>query len=467
MDPFDRSAGGKPPEVVLADRLAAQRWDGLPGEVRERVVWLVADIVAVAALGSRRPDVRTIQAGLIDGSGPCTVIGRSSGSPVAAAAASNAAAITAHQLQDGHRGARGHPGSHVVPAALAIAESTNASGHEFLLAVLVGYEAAVRIALSMGGTRPGVHDIGSWGSVGGAVAVAHLLSGGEPAAIASAIRGAAGLTLITHARTVFEGYGMQHLFLAQASRVGLEIGRAAAAGVTGHPDSLEHLDQHVAAGWVGLAGGAADEPWRFEILNGYVKRHPTCAYIHGVNDAIESILENHDGVAGRVKSVTVRTFLQAAELPSEVPPRNALAARFNIPWVVATALTTGRLAEDSFGDAALTDPAIIRLAHEVEAVHDVRLDAHSRSGRPAEVVVRLEDGRSLSAKVDTPLGDGVVPWKMVATKAERLLGGRFGDAEAERILKTIQRLSSADSTVSELTHALRGSVGDQEGRDIP
>lgn len=450
----------------LADRLAALRWDALPVEVQQRVVAVLTDTVAVAALGSRRVDVRTVQAGLVDGTGPSTVIGRMAGSPVAAAAAANAAAITAHQLQDGHRGARGHPGSHVVPAVLAVAEANGCTGPALLLAVLAGYEAAVRVSLSMGGTRSGVHDIGSWGTVGSAVAVAHLLGGAEVAPIDAAIRGAAGLALITHAGTVFDGYGMQHLFLAEASRLGLDIGRAAAAGVTAHPDAMEHLERQVAPRWIGLAGGSADEPWRFEILQGYVKRHPTCAYLHGVNDAVAAILASHGGVVGHAVSATVGTFRQAAELPSAVPPRNALTARFNIPWTVATALTTGRLREDSFGDTALADPATLKLARRVTVVHDTALDARSRAGRPAQVVVQLDDGRSLTAEVTIPAGDGHIASDLVSSKAARLLSGRFGDPGSSAVIEAITRLSVQGARVNELTSALRDAASGADCSDV-
>ena len=53
--------------------------------------------------------------------------------------------ISAHilELDDGHRGAQIHLGSVVFPTALAISESFDLSGKEFLEGVIVGYEVGI------------------------------------------------------------------------------------------------------------------------------------------------------------------------------------------------------------------------------------------------------------------------------------------------------------------------------------
>jgi 2-methylcitrate dehydratase PrpD len=44
--------------------------------------------------------------------------------------------------------AMGHPGAVVIPAALAMAEVTGATGREFLAAIVAGYEVAVRASVA-------------------------------------------------------------------------------------------------------------------------------------------------------------------------------------------------------------------------------------------------------------------------------------------------------------------------------
>ena len=72
---------------------------------------------------------------------------------------------TCHELDKGHRFARGHPGVHVVPAVLAWAGAHEVHGRDALLAVILGYEAAARLGSAMR-MRAGGHPHGTWGTVG-------------------------------------------------------------------------------------------------------------------------------------------------------------------------------------------------------------------------------------------------------------------------------------------------------------
>ncbi|MEP6630839.1 MAG: MmgE/PrpD family protein, partial [Lapillicoccus sp.] len=192
----------------LVAAVAGTRWADAPQPVRDRVVDLVADCVAVAALGSGRAELRRLLAlhARLTPPGPSSVLGSPRGWPPLTAMLLNATALAADQLQDGHRLARGHPASHVVPAVLALAEQTGADGGEVLSAVLAGYEAGVRIGRAMGGTPAGVHDIGTWGQVAVAAATARLLAPGDADAALRAIELAGSAVLLTDAHTVFAGH---------------------------------------------------------------------------------------------------------------------------------------------------------------------------------------------------------------------------------------------------------------------
>ena len=172
-------------EQVLGRAVASTRWEDAPPAVRDRVVDLVADTVAVAALGSARSELRALVARLRRRpGGSAAVPGSARGWPASTAAFLAGCAVAADQLQDGHRPARGHPASHVATAVLAVAQEVGASGAEVLSAVLAGYEAGVRVGRAMGGTPAGVHDIGTWGELAAAAGVARLLAPGDAAAAA-------------------------------------------------------------------------------------------------------------------------------------------------------------------------------------------------------------------------------------------------------------------------------------------
>src|SRR5512143_1239528 len=116
----------------------------LPDPVVKLAKRCVLDLVGVAIAGTRTPMSR-ISAQFGRGQfapGGCTVIGSPQGLCAAGASWANGTFASALDMDDGNRMAMGHPGANVIPAALALAEQTGATGREFLAAVVAGYEIA-------------------------------------------------------------------------------------------------------------------------------------------------------------------------------------------------------------------------------------------------------------------------------------------------------------------------------------
>lgn len=438
----------------LAQAVATTSWSSAPKMVRDQVVDLVADCVAVAAHGSRRPELRRFtelhgrllghaagSSGVDGRDGGASVLGSEHGWPASIAMMLNATAMAADQLQDGHRLGRGHPASHVVPAVLSLAEQTRADGPEMLSAVLAGYEAGVRVGMAMGGTPHGVHDIGTWGQLAAAAGTARLMAPGDDAAAARALELAGGAVLLTDVTTVFDGHSGSHSFLGSSVQLGAGQGLAAIAGLHPAPGTLDrHLGSVAAAAW-NPAPLQVDGVWsRFEVLHGYIKTHPTCAHMHGINDAIEDLV-----VAGlhgsAVESVLVSTHAGAACFDTVAD--SELAARFSVPTSVAIALLDGRLDDASLTSERVMSSDVRDLASRVTVVHDPGLDSGYPAGRPAHVRVELRDGSRLEATAGLPRGDDQRRWSREALrdKATRLLTGRFGSA-GEDILGAVHALAS-------------------------
>jgi 2-methylcitrate dehydratase PrpD len=450
-------------EQLLGAAVAATRWEDAPAEVRDRVVDLVADTVAVAALGSGRRELRA----LVDAygttpEGAAAVPGSSRGWPASTAALLTGCGVAADQLQDGHRPARGHPASHVATAVIAVAQERGSPGAEVLSAVLAGYEAGVRVGRAMGGTPAGVHDIGTWGEVAAAVGAARLLAPGDAAAATRAIGLAAGAVLLTDAGSVFGGATGGHLFLGLSVQAGVETGRAAVAGLAPLPGALDrHLAAVAAAAWdpEQLVDGVGQGVWtRWEVLGGYVKSHPTCAHLHGVNDAVADLVA--DGVrADDVASVEVLCTRSAAAFAA--PAADELQARFSVPTSVAVALVTGGLDATTLTDALVRRADVVDLAGRVRVVPDPVLEARTREGRPARVVVTRRDGSTTSASSDRPRGDAdrFLDRDALRDKASRLLRHRFGPA-GDPVLAAVHALATG-GTAAGLADALRSAAGER------
>lgn len=447
--------------VDLAEAAAATSWAQAPADVRARVVELAGDVLAVTAFGSARAELVELTASLAATTpvGAATAVGSARGWPAATAAFLNGCAVAADQLQDGHRPARGHPASHAVPAALAVAEEHHCSVGEFLGAVLAGYEVGTRIGRAMGGTPDGVHDIGTWGQVTASVAAARLIVPGDAETMRRAIELSAAAVLLTDAGTVFTGRTGSHAFLGFSAQHGLTAGLAAAAGLRPAQGALErHLLPVAGRAPHRVDPGVTAGRWtRWEVLAGYVKAYPTCAHLHGVNEAVDTLLA--DGVgADRIEAVEVEVFAGAAGFATVAD--SELAARFSIPTTVAIALRTGRLDESTLTAELVADPAVRELAGRVRVTHDPELDAGYPHGRPARVSVRMVDGARRSAQVGRPRWDAD-RWPgpaELAAKRDRLLTARFGP---EAVRPLIAWLSAPDerAPVRELGGLLRAAAG--------
>ena len=102
-----------------------------------------------------------------------SVIGRNVKTNILSAAFLNAVSAHVLELDDGHRGAQIHLGAVIFPTALAIAESHDLSGKEFLEGVIVGYEVGILLGkiVNPNHRNKGFHTTGTIGTfIAGAVA---------------------------------------------------------------------------------------------------------------------------------------------------------------------------------------------------------------------------------------------------------------------------------------------------------
>ena len=90
------------------------------------------------------------------------------------AATANGSAADWCELDEGYRRVVCHAGLYSVPALLAEAEATGASGKDLLRALVIGYEISARIARTFTWSTLTLHPHGSLAAVGAAASVATL-----------------------------------------------------------------------------------------------------------------------------------------------------------------------------------------------------------------------------------------------------------------------------------------------------
>jgi len=428
----------------LARAAASGRFADLPAETRARYRRFLLDTVAVMAAGAAHPTLRAARAALVrsGGEGASSALGFAGKVPGAVAALVNGAAMTPLQLQDGHRRARGHPMSHALPAALAIAEETGATTEAFLDAIVAGYEVSARIGAALGGMQPLLHDTGTFGAIGAAVAAAHLLAddANRETMIARAIGNAAAVALFPFRDTCMEGAGVHHLFVGLGTQNGVQAARTALAGLEPSPRTLERFfgpragENFDAAALV--AGIGESGRWsHYEIDQAYLKWHPVCAHLGPMLDCF-TLLNQRLGALPPEEIETVEIAIYSTALQYNAPePANDLAARFSFATCAALALIDGAVRFDSFSPEHVRKPAIQAMAARVRLIADPALDALYPANRPTRVTLCLRDGRREAAEVRLPKGDGPAGLsdEDVQAKAQTLLGSVWGDEHGDAV----------------------------------
>src|SRR5690349_12757697 len=131
---------------ALADTLARTDWADLPAEVVVDTRRAILDWLGSALAGALEPPARMAQqvVASFGVSSDATVFGAGRSS-AAGAALANGVASHILELDDIHKASTVHAAAPVIPAALAVAEREHADGRAFMLAVTLGYEAALRV----------------------------------------------------------------------------------------------------------------------------------------------------------------------------------------------------------------------------------------------------------------------------------------------------------------------------------
>jgi 2-methylcitrate dehydratase PrpD len=431
---------------------AGLRSTGLPSDVAGRTRLVLLDSIGVIAAGMQEPEMRALVGRLASrneyAAGLAPVIGTDRKFPAALAAFVNGTAGTMLELDEGNQFARGHPGIHVVPAALAATAGTNATFSALLTAIALGYEVGARVGIASK-LRVTMHPHGTWGTIGAALAAAWL-GGTDAATLAETISVASSLGLATSRRTMLEGGTVRNSYAGFSNQLGLMAWDLTASGFVGEADGVGTVYGTVIAEQFRPEEMLAGLGTRWEIARNYFKRHAACRYTHGALDALAEIIGRAGGRIdpASIASIEIDTYVWAAQLDS-AEPRNMLAAKFSLPFAVATMLVNGAANVPAFREPALRDEITRALARRVTVREDPALTAQLPGLRPARVRVSLHDGRVLAAEALTNRGDTEDPYPKdeVVAKFHELTDPVWGATHSGRIVETVLQLDdTADST---------------------
>ena len=441
----------------LVQAIRSSKDTPLPQDVgtAARLHFLDAIGVGLASAGSPIGAAYRTYAAEVAKGGPATVFGQSSGASAADAAMINGGLIHSLEFDDTHTGSIAHGSAVLAAAALAVAESQNASGTALLGAYARGWEVLIRFGLAApnGFHAKGFMSTSVTGALTSALLAAELMNLDEDRSVA-----ALGIAL-SQASGVMEfltnGSSVKSLNPGWAAHAGVVAAHFARAGMTGPETSLDgkhglfrqFTGDESAAGRFRTLIGDLGRKWH--LPSAAYKFYPCCHYLHPFIEAAGQLAER--GVrAADVERIVCRVPQGEAAVICEPwqakqNPPTGHAARWSLPIAVAARLEEGKVDLATFESPAST--AVRSLAQRIawEPLPQARFPERFE----AEVVCETKRG-SQTIRIDDVFGNHTRP------PGEEAVLAKFR-ANAARSLKSdaVMTLERGDFDLKLLSAALR------------
>lgn len=305
------------------------------------------------------------------------------------------------ELDDGQRFAMIHLGASIISAINAAQNEIGFSDESYLKGIIMGYEAACRIAIAMQPSHKnrGYHTAGTCGTIGCAVGVAFAL-GLNKLQLKRVITIAAGSSA-----------GMLEIQEQSSELKPYNIGRASMDGFTAAYMGLTCFDfpKDMLGGDRGFFKLFADNcdisklienTNYFEIERIYVKPYASCRHSHS---AVEAAIKMHNKVdVDKIEAIIVETYKLGVKGHDHTDIQGVASAKLSTPYAVAAGVLYGR------ADLSVFEPLnekIIKLAQKVKVKELPELTLECPKKRIAIVTVIMDNGKQIQQRVDYAKGE--------------------------------------------------------------
>jgi 2-methylcitrate dehydratase PrpD len=448
----------------LARFVVDLRLERVPASVTTAASLLALDTVG-NALAASREDFGVAVLGVAEqlgGAADSVLIGGRG--RVAAANAVLANATLAHGLDfdDTREDAIVHTGCVAVTTALAVGEATRVRGRAVLEALIAAVEVMCRVGLAVPGALHArhFHPTSITSSFAATAAAARLYRLTEDQLVhALGICGSQAAGIIEY---LADGSWTKRLHPGWGAHAGVTAALLARAGFTG-PETVLEGGHGLYAAFAGGHDGARLETlldtlgstWELGELT--LKPYPCGSIAQPYMDCALRLRERVS--AGEIAAIRCRTAAGPVPrlwepLAAKHAPPNGYAAKFSLPYLLATILVRGRAGLAEFVDEAARDPEVLGLARRVSYELDATIDYPRQF--VGDVEITLTDGRVLRERQDRPRGGPDAP--LTPAEIEAKFRGNAGLAlrpdKVERVVAGVRTLA-ADAPLADLLAALQ------------
>ena len=319
-------------------------------------------------------------------------------------------------IDDGNRFCNLHAGSAVIPAVLAVCECRDLSFDDLVRGVVVGYEAASRVALSVQPSHRmrGFHASGTCGAIGAALGVAAALKMTEQEmkdCLSAAVATASGLLEMQENISNLKPYNLGHAAMNGVTAVSMVM-----AGFCGPVDPLgggrgflKSLSDEYTTDWL-----QKEADGHYMIMDSYHKSHAACRHCHAAIDSTVALRAEAACDPEDIEHVTIRIYAQGAHGHDHKDCPGVVSAKMSVPFAVCLTLVNGAAGIPDYTEETIRDPRILRLLERTTVEVDDEMTALVPKKRPAEVILLRKDGKEFRLRTDVARGEPELPLTLEA-----------------------------------------------------
>ena len=445
----------------LAKFCAETTFSQLDFQVVERTKLIISDTIGAILGGIVEPEVREFlkfRAGQKSKDRKVKIIGLNKWAEQSDASLIHGIAGTTLEMDEGNQFAKGHPAIHVLPALVSAVQSRllpqNISGQEFLNAFAIGYDVGARIGLASQ-LNPHMHPHGTWGVIGAASAIGVLLKFGHREHM-QLMNISSSLTTASSRKTMLQGGTVRNVYAGLSNQMAHLAIDLIQSGFTGEVDGIgsifgnvvsENLNDNLLLEKLGQ---------RFEVMRNYFKLHACCRFNHAALDCLHDLMRDHQELSNieQISFIDVESYNLAAEL-NDPRPQNMLAAKFSVPFALATTLVNKNSRVLSFAGDALKNEKTMALSKKVSVKEMSSMTAMLPQFRPAKVTIGLKNGKTIHHSVKTNKGDWQSPYSAdeLEDKFYSLANRSLSQKKSKTLYDKLQNLEQI-ADMRELFHSI-------------
>ncbi|WP_297095262.1 MmgE/PrpD family protein [uncultured Draconibacterium sp.] len=335
----------------------------------------------------------------------CTLLGSSQKVDVNTASYVNGLNSHIAELDDGVISGIIHPGAPVFSALLPIVEKHSVCISKFIIAGIIGYEVAVRLADAIQPSHKsiGYHATGTCGTIGAAISIAIALDL-DRTQLKHAFSTAA-LSSYGTLKVLEDDSELKPFNVAKASNNGLIAAYSSLSGFKGPEDVLGGE-----RGWFALMSKEYNTEVLFEkvedkfgVERAYYKPYASCRYTHPSIDAAIKLRKNIN--TEDILSVKIETYYWAVYKHDHTKLPNVSSAKMSIPFSFALAFVIGKADINQFSESNIENTDIKTLTSKITVIAKEEYTQLFPQKSVAFVEVTLNSGQTLSEFIEFAKGE--------------------------------------------------------------